>query len=468
MTPAPPATPAATPAPGTGPLARRLGVRDAVVIGLGSMVGAGVFAVWAPAAAAAGSWLLGALLLALVVATCNATSTAQLAAATPTSGGTYAFGREHLGHWWGFAAGWCFVIGKTASCAAMALTFAAYALPGGLGAHPLVRGAVAAAAVAILTAVSVRGITRTARAATVLLAIVLAALALVVAVAWLGPGPGTESDPGAANIHGNFPGGVAGGSDIGGRTTSATGAGSLFGVLQAAGLLIFAFAGYARVATLGEEVREPRRTIPRAVLTSLVLAALLYAVLAVTLLARLGTERLAVSTAPLRDVVLAASSDAAAGPAVAVAVVAVSVGAAAACLGAVLSVLAGISRTALAMARERDIPAPLARVDPLHQVPRNAQLAVAVVVVVAVLAVDLRGAVGFSSFGVLLYYAVANLAALRQRGADRLYPRPAQVLGVALCVVLAFSLPAGSVVAGVAVLAAGLVGRAVVLTRRGR
>ena len=123
------------------------------MIGLGSMVGAGVFAVWAPAAAAAGSWLLLALLLALVVATCNATSTAQLAAAIPTSGGAYVFGRELLGPWWGFAAGWCFVIGKTASCAAMALTFAAYALPADLGTHPLVRGAVAAATVAALTAV---------------------------------------------------------------------------------------------------------------------------------------------------------------------------------------------------------------------------------------------------------------------------------------------------------------------------
>ena len=417
------------------------------MIGLGSMVGAGVFAVWAPAAAAAGSWLLLALLLALVVATCNATSTAQLAAAIPTSGGAYVFGRELLGPWWGFAAGWCFVIGKTASCAAMALTFAAYALPADLGTHPLVRGAVAAAAVAALTAVSIRGITRTARAATVLLAVVVVALALVVAVTWLGP---------AADSTGNL---VA-------RGVGGTG-GGVGGVLQAAGLLFFAFAGYARVATLGEEVREPRRTIPRAVLTSLVLAAVLYAVLAATLLARLGTDRLAASTAPLRDVVLAGRADGGSPTAlVTAAVVAVSVGAAAACLGAVLSVLAGISRTALAMARERDLPAPLAHVEPAHQVPRVAQLAVAAVVVVVVLLVDLRGAVGFSSFGVLLYYAVANLAALRQRGTDRLYPRAMPVAGVTLCVVLAFSLPVGSVTAGAAVLAAGLAGRAVVLTRR--
>ena len=277
--------------------------------------------------------------------------------------------------------------------------------------------------------------------------IVLAALAIVAAVAWAGDGV----DGGATNSPGNFLSEVAGGSEIG-----------VFGVLQAAGLLFFAFAGYARVATLGEEVREPRRTIPRAVLTSLVLAAALYAVLAITLLARLGPDALASSTAPLRDLVAAAGSS----PATTAALVAVGVGAAAACLGAVLSVLAGISRTALAMARERDLPAPLAAVDPVHQVPRAAQIAVAAVVIVAVLLVDLRGAVGFSSFGVLLYYAVANLSALRQRGTDRLYPRALQVLGVVLCLVLAITLPVASVIAGAAVLAAGLSWRGIVLARR--
>ena len=108
-------------------LARRLTTADAVVIGLGSMIGAGVFAVFAPAAAAAGRWLLVGLALAAVVAFCNATASAQLAARYPTSGGTYAYGRERLGPWWGFLAGWGFVVGKTASCAAMALTFAARA-----------------------------------------------------------------------------------------------------------------------------------------------------------------------------------------------------------------------------------------------------------------------------------------------------------------------------------------------------
>src|ERR687894_500937 len=146
-------------------LARRLGTTDAVVIGLGSMIGAGVFSAFAPAAAAAGAGLLVGLAIAAFVAYCNATASAQLAAQYPTSGGTYVYGRQRLGDWHGFLAGWGFVIGKTASCAAMALTFASYAAPDGW-ARP-----VAVAAVLGLAAVNYRGVTRTARLARVIVAV---------------------------------------------------------------------------------------------------------------------------------------------------------------------------------------------------------------------------------------------------------------------------------------------------------
>ncbi len=139
-------------------LARKLGTGDAVVIGLGSMIGAGVFAAFGPAARAAGSALLISLAIAAFIAYCNAVASAQLAAQYPTSGGTYIYGRERLGHWWGFTAGWAFVVGKTASCTAMALTFAAYAIPDPWWAQRLV----AVAAVAALAALNYRGVTKTA------------------------------------------------------------------------------------------------------------------------------------------------------------------------------------------------------------------------------------------------------------------------------------------------------------------
>ncbi|WP_345411182.1 APC family permease [Actinomycetospora chlora] len=402
-------------------LARRLGPFDAVVIGLGSMIGAGVFAAFAPAAAAAGGGLLVGLGIAAVVAYANATSSAQLAAQYPTSGGTYVYGRERLGPWWGFVAGWGFVVGKTASCAAMALTFAAYTVP------PAWQRPVAVVAVLVLAAVNCRGITRTARLTRILVAVVLAALAVVVAAALTGARPG----PAAA---------VA--------TTP-----GVYGVLQSAGLLFFAFAGYARIATLGEEVRDPRRTIPRAVVLALAGAVAVYAVVAVTLLTVLGPARLAASRAPLADAAAAAGAS--------WAVPVAAVGASAAALGALLSLVAGVGRTTLAMARGDDLPGWLAAVHPRHRVPHRAEIALAVVVAVLVLTTDLRGVIGFSSFGVLLYYLVANIAAATQHAGHRRFPRWLQALGAPGCVVLVVTLPPGSVLAGLVVAAVGVIYRAV-------
>jgi len=410
----------------TGPLARRLGFGDAVVLGLGSMIGAGIFASFAPAAAAAGSGLLIGLAIAGVIAYLNASASAQLAAQYPTSGGTYVYGRERLGEWPGFLAGWAFVIGKTASLAAMALTVAAYAVPAPW------QKPVAVAAVAALAAVNYRGVTRTARLARAIVTVVLVALAVVVASGIAGP---TTAPPALAA------------------------SGGWYGVLQSAGLLFFAFAGYARMATMGEEVRDPARTIPRAILTALAITLVVYAAVAVTALGVLGPDRLAASTAPLVDTVHAAGW----GWAEPV----VRVGAAAASLGALLALIAGVGRTTLAMARNGDLPRWLAAVHPRYQVPHHAAVAVAVVVSALVLATDLRGAIGFSSFGVLLYYAIANAAAFTQDAPHRRWPRWLQVAGVVGCLVLVGTLPWQSIASGLVVLGVGLAYRGLRL-RQGR
>jgi len=425
-------------------LARRLTTSDAVVVGMSSMIGAGVFAAFSPAAAAVlpagtGAALLLALGVAAVVAYGNATSSAQLAAQYPASGGTYVYGRERLGPWWGYLAGWGFVVGKTASCAAMALTFAAYVAPPG-GERP-----VAALAVVALTAVNYRGVTRTARLARWIVVVVLLALAVTVTVAL------ATGSPDAARLAAPGAGGAAGVA-----TGVLGGPAGWYGVLQAAGLLFFAFAGYARVATLGEEVRDPARTIPRAIVGALGGAVVVYGVVAVTLLAVLGLAGTAASPTPLAAAV--------AGSPWAGAVV--RVGAAAASLGALLALVAGVGRTTLAMAREGDLPRPLAAVHPRFRVPHRAEIAVAVVVTALALTVDLRGAIGFSSFGVLVYYAVANLAAWTQAAPHRRYPRALQAVGLAGCAALCVTLPAASVLTGAGVLALGIAARWV-RTRRG-
>ena len=409
-------------------LQRRLGLGDAVFIGLGSMVGAGVFAVWAPAADAAGTGLLIGLAIAAIVAFGNATSSAQLAAAHPTSGGTYAYGRAELGPWWGFVAGWGFVIGKIASCAAMALTFAAYAAPAGW------ERPVAIAAVMALTAVNWFGVTRTAGAARVIVVISLGALAAAVTAAF-----SADSTPDWF-------------------TAGTVWAGGGYGILQSAGLLFFAFAGYARIATMGEEVRDPRRVIPRAIVIAFLIALAVYVVVAVSVLSALGPDAVAASTAPV--------ADAAAQSGWAWIDVVVRIGAAAASLGALLALVAGVSRTAFAMSRERDLPGFLDAVHPRWHVPHRAELAAAAIVVVLVAFVDLRGAIGFSSFGVLLYYFVANVAAFRQRGDARRYPVVLQIIGAIGCLVLAITLPWQSVVAGAVVVAVGVAYRVLRLRRR--
>ncbi|WP_069169394.1 APC family permease [Streptomyces griseus] len=420
-----PATPA-----GDGELTRRLGVFDAVVIGLGSMIGAGVFAALAPAAGAAGSGpgLLAGLVLAGAVAYCNATSSARLAARYPASGGTYVYGRERLGAFWGYLAGWAFVVGKTASCAAMALTVGSYVWPG----HAT---AVAVAAVVALTALTYSGVRKAALLTRVIVAVVLAVLAAVVTACLAAPGvPRPVLGPG-------------------------TGTG---GVLQAAGLLFFAFAGYARIATLGEEVRDPARTIPRAVPLALGITLAVYAAVAAAVLSVLGSGALADTTAPLADAVRAAGA-----PALAPVV---RVGAAVAALGSLLALILGVSRTALALARDRHLPHALAAVHPRTRAPYRAELAVGAVVAVLAATADLRGAIGFSSFGVLAYYAVANAAALTLTPAEGRPPRAVPVAGLAGCLLLAFALPAASVATGSAVLAAGagVYGLRVLFTRARR
>ncbi|NJP49231.1 amino acid permease [Streptomyces sp. SBST2-5] len=397
-------------------LRRTLGLGDAVVIGLGSMLGAGIFAALAPAARAAGTGLLLGLALAAAVAYCNAMSSARLAARYPASGGTYVYGRERLGEFWGYLAGWAFVAGKTASCAAMALTVGSYVWPGQAQ-------AVAVAAVVALTAVNYGGVKKSAWLTRAIVAVVLAVLAGVVVVC-LASGRGDAGELGL------------------GPGAWDAGAG---GVLQAGGLLFFAFAGYARIATLGEEVRDPGRTIPRAVPLALGIALVVYAGVAAAVLSVLGARGLGEAAAPLAEAVRAAGLPEAAPV--------VRAGAAVAALGSLLALILGVSRTVLAMARDRHLPGALSAVHPRFQVPHRAELAVGAVVAVLAATVDLRGAIGFSSFGVLLYYAVANASAwtLDSRPAARLLP----AVGLAGCLLLAFSLPALSVVVGAGVLAVG-------------
>lgn len=427
-------------------LQRHLGTGRATVVGLSAMIGAGVFYVWAPAAAVAGSGLLVGLVIAAVIASLNALSSTQLAMAHPVSGGAYAFGRRYLGPWWGFSAGWLFLAGKTASAGAIALIAGGYLWPD----HAR---AVAVAAVVVFAAVNMAGIRSTARVSLIIVVVVLGGLAVMLASV----GFSGMAGPSAGLGSGSF--------DLASLTDAGVPA-----ILQAAGLLFFCFAGYARMATLGEEVRDPQKTLPRAIITALGVTLALYLLIGVLCVSVLGPERLAVSVSPLADLVVAvggaggtgsgATGSGYSGAAVAEPwAVLARVVAAVACLGSLLGILAGLSRTGLAMARERDLPGPLSQVSARTHAPLAAEAGVAVVAIAGILLLGPTQLVGFSACTVLVYYAIAHLAALRQPATQRWLPRALPVIGFIGCLVLAVNLPWPGVVAAAGWLGVGLAAR---------
>ncbi len=408
-----------------GNLQRRLGIPGATSIGVASMLGAGVFIVWAPAAAAAGSAVLVALPLAALIAALNATSTVRLAMRHPVAGGAYAYGRAELGPTAGFAAGILFLLGKTASVAAIALVGGEYLWPG--AGRP-----VAVVLVLVLAVINATGVRATALVSAVAAGIVITVLVIVLALSLPAADGATIVSPGA-------PTGVPG----------------PLGVLTATGLIFFAFAGYARVATLGEEVRDPVRTLPRAVILAVTTVFILSAATLLALLAGLGVDRLAESAAPVADL---------AGPGWEVAL---RVAAGIACIGSLTGVLAGLSRTGLAMARDGELPRALAHISGRTTTPVVSDVAVAVVAAGAVLVFEPAQVIGVSACAVLGYYAIAHLAALRAippLGLARGIP----IAGLVGCIAVAFTTPWPSQGGVALALAAGLGVRAVSARYRNR
>jgi APA family basic amino acid/polyamine antiporter len=290
--------------------------------------------------------------------------------------------------------------------------------------------------VVVLAGLNYRGVTKTAGLARILLTVTLFSLgALVIGIHFFG-------DTNRTNLDGIL----------------ITGDNGIYGILQAAGLLFFAFAGYARIATMGEEVRDPETTIPRAIPLALVMTVAIYTVIGISILLAAGPDRLASATAPL----ITAIDTAGVGGIAPL----VRLGGMVASLGALLALVAGIGRTSLAMARNGDLPSWLAAVHPVYKVPHHAEIALAVVVSTLVLLVDLRGAIGFSSFGVLVYYAIANASAFTQQGAQRRWPRGLNLLGLTGCLVLIVTLPVDSILVALVMFGIGIVGRLIVMRQR--
>lgn len=386
-------------------LKRQLGLVGSMAIGISAMLGAGVFYVWAPAYERAGSWLLVALGIAGVVATLNGLSTTQLAIRQPVSGGIYSYGRHYLGDYPGFLAGWLFLTGKIGSAAAIAYVAASYLAPD-------VAKPIAVASIAVMSLLVTSGIRIAAKVSIVISSLV------VIGLMWLALPRQVSAEP------------IAFGSD-----------GSVMGVLSAAGLIFFAFAGYARMATLGEEVVKPTRVLPRAIIGGLWVVFVIYLVVAFAVMPELDKSDSGLAS-PL--IVLAPTT-----PWLVIALASI------ASLGSLMAILAGLSRTSLAMARNSDLPRVLSRVSPRLGGPLVAEIAVAIGAIALVVFTNPLWLVGLSSAGVLTYYAIGHLSALRQPSSERIVWRIVPALGLGLCALLVVTLPWQSLLAAVVSTAVG-------------
>ncbi len=400
----------------TARLQRQVGLPGAVVIGLGSMVGTGIFVSVGIAAGISGPSVVLAIIVAALVATCNGLNSAQLAASHPVSGGTYEYGYRYLTPWLGFTAGWMFLLAKSASAATAALGFAGY-FSNALALPSAVFVPLALAAVLLLTAVAASGIQRSNLMNAVIVSVTLFGLTAFV----VGGFPNVSADHFLPFFA------PSGGEEY------AVGA-----FLHACALMFVAYTGYGRIATLGEEVREPRRTIPRAIAATMLVTTVLYVAVAGVAVGMNGASALGQVTAGALEARVAPLSIAAQGFALPLVSQVVAMSAVTAMLGVLLNLILGLSRVALAMGRRGDMPIALAQLNRAGTTPTWAVWAVGAAISVLVLIGDVQLTWSFSAFTVLIYYALTNAAALRLPTSQRIFPTWVAWTGLAACLFLAF------------------------------
>lgn len=398
-------------------LQRKLGLFDSSFLGLGAIIGAGVFVVTGVASQTAGPAMLVGFLIAGIAALCNALSVAQLARIYPMSGGTYVYAGHCLHPAAGFIAGWMFLISKLAAASVVALSFAHYVqavIP------PIPIRSTAVALVLLLTLLNFLGVKKTSLFNVI---VVLFTVTVLVVFSLVG-----MSKASVTNFIPFAPFGLR-------------------GVLQAAALLFFAYTGYARIATLGEEVENPQVTIPKAILIALGGSALMYLLVSSAMLGTTPAAQLATGS-PLET---AAQQWAMPWLEVLIAMAAIS-----AMVSVHLGQLLGISRMFFAMARNKDLPGVLSGIWVKRDIPHMALLLTAGSVILLVIVADFISIISMASFAILVYYGLANASALTLAQAQRLYPTWVSWLGLAVCTVLAASLTPSTIVTGTVALLAGL------------
>jgi len=396
-------------------------LKDAVGIGLGAIIGAGIFVVTGVAAGVSGPAFLVSLLVAGIIASFNALSSAQLAAVYPHSGGTYLYGYQLINPFFGFAAGWMFLVSKIAAGSVVAIGFGSYffqLVPLG---SPLLLSVIA---VILLTTANFFGIKKTGYLNLFIVGFTIFSL-LYLSISGL---PEIDS----SNFEPFAPFGLS-------------------GIAEATALLFFAFTGYARIATLAEEVKEPEVTIPRAVIITIVTAVLLYAFVSVVAIGVIGAEGVAAGKSPLENVARSLST-----PGINVIV---TLGASTAMLGVLLSQILGISRMMLAMGRKNDLFPVFKRIHTRFKIPHIGIFVAGFIIILFCILGTFEFILASAAFTILLYYSITNISALRQPNEEQRYGKLIPLLGLIGCLLMAFSLDLDVIVSGILLLIAGFIFR---------
>jgi basic amino acid/polyamine antiporter, APA family len=411
-------------------LKRAIRTPGAILMGLGSIIGTGIFVSIAIATQVAGNGIIIAIVIAAALATFNGLSSAQLAAAHPVSGGTYEYGYRFINSWFGFTAGWMFMVAKSASAATAVLGCIGYLFYAfGFESQSWMISGSGILLLLIMTILVSGGIQRSNAANKWIVSITLAGLAALVITAFFVNGVPTQPIVDAVT------------------DTSAS------AILYASALMFVAYTGYGRIATLGEEVAEPEKTIPRAIILAMVVIVIIYLTVSLTALQVMGAEAFGQTVdgeaAPLM-VVAQTLSLPVIGPVITTAAIT-------AMLGVLLNLILGLSRVLLGMARRRDVPHVISRINPNTQSPVAAVWVTGVIIGLLVLSGDVVFTWSFSAFTVLIYYSITNLSALFLPEEYRLYPRIIPVMGLFGCLFLAAWIDPKIMLLGVGVIVVGLV-----------
>jgi len=398
-------------------LVRALTLKDTVGIGLGAIIGAGIFVVTGVAAGIAGPAFIAGLIIAGIIALFNGLSSAQLAAVYPQSGGTYEYGYKLLNPAFGFSAGWMFLISKLSAAGVVAIGFGSYFSQLVSVASPLTYSI---SAVIFLTVANYFGIKK---AGTLNLIIVIMTLFSLIYLI------------------------ISGLPEIKGENFIPFAPNGILSIAESSALLFFAFTGYARIATLAEEVKDPEKTIPKAIIITIVTAILLYTAVSVVMIGVAGTKEISGSRSPLQ--VVAGSLNAPLLKTI------ITIGASTAMLGVLLSQILGISRMMLAMGRRNDLPPALQKIHKNYKVPHIGIIFTGLIILVLTIIGSFEFILGSAAFTILLYYSITNIAALKQLKREQKYGKVIPVLGFIGCILMSLSLPVKVIITGCGLLAAG-------------